>query len=344
MNDLAAKFIEQAGHCDALGSPFMGQLCRLLADRLTPGTALTDRLFHWQGDLGPAAQSLPLRLCGGLHALRLTDRAGLAAVYPPHRVSDDVLWDAIDTALRSEAEFLDDWIDSPPQTNEVRRSAVLIGIGNWLTARFGLPLVLSELGASGGLDLMWDRFELIAQNQHFGPDIPALTLTPDWSGPLPPKADPIVAERRGVDLNPLDPTNPDDRLRLLAYLWPDQTDRIDRTLAAIDCFDAKVDRADGVDWLASRLVPLAGRCHLIYSTVAWQYFPKSARDRGTDLIAAAGALATEDAPIAWFGMENDGGAKGAALTLRLWPGDLQLSFGRADFHGRWVDWVDPLQA
>lgn len=28
----------------------------------------------------------------------------------------------------------------------------------------------------------------------------------------------------------------------------------------------------------------------------------------------------------------------AALTLRLWPGDLRFELGRADFHGRWIDW------
>ena len=29
---------------------------------------------------------------------------------------------------------------------------------------------------------------------------------------------------------------------------------------------------------------------------------------------------------------------GSALTLRLWPGDLTIELGRADFHGRWVRW------
>ena len=41
-------------------------------------------------------------------------------------------------------------------------------------------------------------------------------------------------------------------------------------------------------------------------------------------------------------METDGdktGAVGAALTLRLWPGDITLGLGRADFHGRWVRWI-----
>jgi hypothetical protein len=30
-----------------------------------------------------------------------------------------------------------------------------------------------------------------------------------------------------------------------------------------------------------------------------------------------------------------------ALTLRLWPDDLHIPLGRADFHGRWVIWDAP---
>lgn len=56
------------------------------------------------------------------------------------------------------------------------------------------------------------------------------------------------------------------------------------------------------------------------------------------MIETAGTTATADTPLAWFGMENDGGTHGAALTLRLWPGDLRFELGRADFHGRWVEW------
>jgi hypothetical protein len=37
-------------------------------------------------------------------------------------------------------------------------------------------------------------------------------------------------------------------------------------------------------------------------------------------------------------MANDGRPPGAALTLRLWPGDQRFALGRFDFHGRWLDW------
>ena len=41
-------------------------------------------------------------------------------------------------------------------------------------------------------------------------------------------------------------------------------------------------------------------------------------------------------------MEADGLSPGAALTLTLWPGGETIPLGRADFHGRWVDWTAPV--
>jgi hypothetical protein len=333
---LANALRGQALSCANLGSPFMERLCTLLADRLTPDRPLTQRLFDWPGDIGPHGASVPLRLCGALHALRLMDRGGLAAVYPPHTPSDTALWQAIDGALTSEATFIDRFLDSPPQTNEVRRAAALIASAHWLHGLHPLPIRLSELGASAGLNLMWDHFALEANGIRLGPDNPALTLTPDWTGPLPRPAPVHVSHRAGVDLNPLDPQK--DGLRLRAYLWADQPHRLALTDAAIKTNPPVVTQADGIDWLAGHLHHHSGALHLLYSTIAWQYFPADAQARGQAMIEAAGASATPDSPLAWLRMEGDGGSPGAGLLLRLWPGDLTIDLGRVDYHGRWLRW------
>ena len=329
-------FDYQSKACATLGSPFMEQLMRLCAERDWPAGAVRDRIFGWQGELGPRGQSVPLRLAGGLHALRLNSNAVLDPVYPPVVANDDALWDAVAEVLVAEEPFLMDWLDSAPQTNEVRRSGPLIALGHWLTHRAGLPLRTSELGASGGLNLHWDAFALEIGGRFFGAPDPALTLRPDWTGPLPQSDRPRVVERAGVDLNPLDPAA--DALRLQAFLWPDQPERLRLTQAAIAASRTPVDKGDAIDWLAGRMAHRTGTLHLIYTTVAWQYFPADKQAEGKAMIEAAGASATADTPLAWFGMENDGEMKGAALTLRLWPGDLTFDMGRADFHGRWIDW------
>ena len=331
----------QGKTCASLDSPFMGQLLTNLANHWPQNTPLAAICAKWTGDIGPSGASLPLRIAAGLHALTLTGRApALRDVYPPKDVSDETLIKAVLTTLDQHQDFMLDWIKSPPQTNEVRRSAALIAAAHWIAARHDLPFVTSELGASGGLNLMWDRFALKADQHTLGSANPALTLTPDWTGPVPAPTQIQVAERRGVDLNPLNARDPDDALRLFAYLWPDQPHRFELTRNAIAAFDATVDQGDAIDWLEPRLTTAKpGHIHLIYHTIAWQYFPSDVQSRGTALIEAAGQRASDDAPLAWLRMEADGNSPGASLTLRLWPGDLYITLGRIDFHGRWVQWI-----
>ena len=331
-------FAYQSTACVSLGSPFMGRLMQLCADLPWPDSPVTERIFAWEGDIDPRGQSVPLRLAGALHALHLQGHRALGAVYPPLDVTDAALWDAVSATLIKDADHINAWLSSAPQTNEVRRSTTLIAVGHLLSAQFGLPIRTSELGASGGLNLHWDSYAMDLDGGHFGNPNPALTLRPAWSGPLPPKAEIHVMARAGVDLNPLDPANPDHALRLQAYLWPDQPERLALTRAAIAAATTPVTQGDAVTWLEGQLGHSAGQLHLIYSTVAWQYFPADKQAFGKTIIEAAGKTAAKDAPLAWFGMENDGGARGAALTLRLWPGDLTIDLGRADFHGRWIDW------
>jgi hypothetical protein len=333
-------FRDQARACAALGSPLTARVLAILAEDLGGG-AVAARVLGWPGNPSSSADAVALRLAGGLHALVLSGQApGLAEAYAEG--GEGVLQGELAQALAAHEAHLLRWLDSPPQTNEVRRSTVLIAAGHWLADRFGLPMVLSELGASAGLNLLWDRYAL-AVGPGYGPLDAPVRLTPDWQGALPPLCPPAVVARAGVDLNPLDPVA--DRLRLLAYVWADQPDRLARTRAAADVaagFPGMVAQGDAVDWLAARLAaPLPGHLHLIFHTVAWQYFPAAAQTRGEALLAEAGASATPDAPLARLAMEADGG-EGAAVTLTLWPGGEVIPLARADFHGRWVRWEKDL--
>lgn len=344
---LADAFRAQARACRDLGSPFTARLCNLIADRLSADTPVGAHITAWPGDPGPAGASVPLRLAGTLNRLRLSGDPTLTPAWPPHDVSDTALWQAVHTTLATRAAEIIDGLASPPQTNEVRRSAALILAAHWLAARHPLPLILSEAGSSAGLNLMFDHFALATPDGPRGATAPALTLTPDWRGHAPPPPAPItVADRRGTDLSPLNPRDPAHRLRLMSYIWPDQPDRVALTTSAIAIADVAVDRADAVDWLPARLsVPHPGHLHLIFHTIAWQYLPSVAQAEGNAIIAAAGRRATPQAPLARFGMEGDGQSPGAALTLTLWDGTTQdgtaFPVGRIDYHGRWVDWRPP---
>lgn len=340
-------FLDQAQSCRALGSPFTADVLTICAGLLTLDTPVMKLIDGWDGDLSSAGHSVPLRLAGGFHALVLTRQdAMLAGLYPPNAMpSSDILAAALTAALKAHSEFLIDWMQSAPQTNEVARSAPLLAAGHFLGARFKMPLRLLELGASAGLNSFWDEISLDLNGQSFGPNQSALTLSPTWTGAPPQMADLKIHARSGVDLNPLDARNPKHRLRLMAYLWPDQPDRLERMQSALTLAEAnppELAKADAIAWLVAQLAePAPNVATVIYHTIAWQYFPAAQQREGTALIENMGARATNEAPLAWLSLEADGQDPGAAFTLRLWPGNHTVVLGRADFHGRWVDWKAP---
>ena len=345
MNDrLREAFLRQGKACAMLGSPFMGRLMPLLADRLRPDCAVARRLLDWPGDVSANGHSVPLRLAGALHGLVLDGSdAGLAAVYPPTEVSDDALWSAVEVAMVRHEVRLMAWLDQAPQTNEVRRTGALIPAIWWSLARHDLPVTLSELGASAGLNLSLDRFALEVGGASHGPADSPVRLAPEWSGAGPAPRAIRVIERASVDRNPLDPKDPAAQLRLLAYLWPDQPHRLELTRGAIALADTVPDRDDAAPWLARRLAaPRPGTLHVVYNTIAWQYFPPKTQAAANAALEEAGRRATADAPLAHMAMEADGDAGGAALTLRLWPdpegGGTPHLLARVDFHGRWIAW------
>lgn len=340
---IRSAFRDQAKSCEELGSPFMARLCRLAAERLDRGSGVGRRILDWSGDPSSKGDAVALRLFGTLHCLVLLNRdPAIQACYPPNRVDDDLLWTACESAFEKHADFILDRLRLAPQTNEVRRSAALLPGFLTIARLFGKPLVLSEIGASAGLNLHWDNYRYQLSSDHWGDNTAAVLIAPDWSGEIPPFEPVEIMERAGCDLNPLDPAKEEDRLRLLSYIWADQQDRLDRTRKALERAAAAgslVERADAIEWLEHRLARrFSGAVHVVYHSIAWQYLPKAAQAEGDALLAAAGAAATEDAPVARLQMEADGQAPGAGLSLQLWPGGAKQLIGRADFHGRWVAW------
>lgn len=337
-------FRAQARVCAEMGSPFTSRLCALVAERMAPGDPVADRVLGWPGDPSNRADALPLRLAGALHGLVIEGRdAGLAAVYPPQHADDDALWTAVVAACAAHAGYLLARLDGPPQTNEPQRSAALAPGFLTVAALTGLPLATSELGASAGLNMVWDRFAYRFGAAEWGDPASPVRIAPDWQGPLPPLPAVPVAERAGCDRTPPDPAREADRQRLLSFVWADQGARMARTAAAIGLAAAagvRVATADAVDWLAARLAePRPDRAHVVCHSIFWQYLDPARRERTAALLAAAGARADARAPLAWLRMEGDGQAPGAAITLTVWPGGETRLLGRTDFHGAWVRWT-----
>ncbi len=341
---IRTAFLEQANACRSLESPFMVRLCELISTRLEGGDAVSDRLLQWPDDRTALRMLVALRIAGALHALVLEHRcAALEAVYPPHQASDSALWRGVSAAFREHPDFFIDRLAQAPQTNEVRRAAIVTPGFLEIAARTGYPLMLSEIGASAGINLHWDQFGYRLGDVRWGSEQSSIQLAPAWQGPSPPMVSMRVIDRAGCDLHPVDPSSETDCLRMLSYIWADQSERIQRTRAALalaaSARDVRVEAADVLEWLPDRLASQPpGTVHIIYHTIVWQYFTAATQTAAQELIKQAGARATPDRKLAWLAFEADANPHGAALRLRLWPDDTDQVIARADFHGRWVQW------
>lgn len=337
------QFESQAKACDQMGSPFTARLCRVLATRLDTRTRFGRRILEWDGD--PFLDNVALRACGALHALARSGwEPNVAAVYPPAQANDHALWIAIADALAHNDSFLTDRLSSAPQTNEVARSAIILGGMLHIANLTRQPLEIYEIGASAGLNLNFDAYRYdLGNGLSWGRADAPLAIPSEWRGAAPPLDAPLrVTSRQGCDLHPIDPDKEEDRKRLLSYVWADQTHRLERTKSALEYAAAqhlRVDTADAVDWVAKKLAAPqpAGTARVLFHTVVWDYVPAASKARIEDTLARAAAAATSDRPLARLSVESDATPGSARVSLTLWPGKT-VTLGRADYHGRWAEW------
>ena len=355
MNPSLAAMVQalelQAGACAQLGSPFSATVARAIAADIAAGGSFAALAEPWAGrDVrGLFADATPLRFLGGLHFLALSgDAPDLAAEYPPGKAEPDLarLGELIAATARQHFETLARFVTSPPQTNEVNRS-VCLGPGFLTVARrCRLPLRCLEIGASAGLNLNWDRyFYDLGDLGGWGDPTSPVRLGAEWSGAAPPfDVEASVVERLGCDQNPIDVGSRDQALRLKAYVWPDQAERLARLDGAIALarrHPAKVEKADAADWARSHAQGAPNTATVLYHSVVWSYLPAATQAAITDAVFAAGESATDSQPFAWLRMEPDPANLAAPLELKLnlWPGDGEILLARVHPHGTKVSWI-----
>jgi uncharacterized protein DUF2332 len=179
-------------------------------DRLSTAIAADDELLALLSTLPPAKQQ-PNLLFGVVRLLN-----GPLA-FPAFREFVIGQWPAISPEIRRRVT----------QTNEVGRCAALMPV----LASLPQPLALIDVGTSAGLSLFSDRYAYRYGDVTLGES--TVTLDCDAGGVTLPTALPTVAWRAGVDLNPLDITDPADAAWLEALVWPEQEHRRERLRAAI---------------------------------------------------------------------------------------------------------------
>ncbi len=294
-------FRTQAEACGHLGSPMYAELLAALADDVEAGGPTARVLRGHEDDPGPSG--LALRLAGSIHRLVLAGEADeLTGFYPTTGGS----WSAAGVGavigfLERRGDDVRPLLYQAPQTNEVGRSAALLGGLLTLASTWERPVRLFEIGSSGGLNLQADRFRFSDDMGGGWGDVASpVHLEAAWTGArLPVDARLEVVERGGSDIAPVDVTTDHGRLTLTSYVWPDMATRHARLAGAIELartHPVTVEQADAatyVDGLA--LVP--GTVTVLWHSVMWQYVPREQQERVIARLETLGEQAPDDAVL-----------------------------------------------
>jgi hypothetical protein len=346
MVSVLEEFRLQSRFCGEFGSPFTRDLLARAADNIAAGGTVAQLTAGWPGS--PRTAAVSLRLAGALHAAALASRdAALASEYPRARAgwSMDAVWPLAEAFLRRDEAWVRDFMRSPPQTNETARSTGLACGFLWLALNAPQPFHMLELGASAGLNLNWDRFAYAhtpwGRERAAGPFMPTLI-----TGAAPPWRHIAIASRAACDQNPLNPSDTHDQLRLRAYIWADQTARLERLDAALSLAQeagVRVEKADAAEWVKARLAEdLPDGTTVVYHSVFLQYPPRETREAIAAAIEAAGARTTALQQLARVSFEPEsvvGGPHGSAryvLHVTLWKDGQrnEATLADVDPHGR----------
>ncbi|MEO1059544.1 MAG: DUF2332 domain-containing protein, partial [Actinomycetota bacterium] len=208
---------------------------------------LTDPLLA-----APDTQRQPVLLLAAIHHLLIEDSSEPLATWYPNLHGD--ARPAGDPALgptlaefitRRTTDITEVTAQRTTQTNEIGRCAFLVPALAIVAAEVTMPLVHLDVGASGGLNLLLDRLAYrYAPTASDDPqsiphtalgDASTVELRCDVTGAMPmPDALPDIAARCGIDRSPIDVTDSTEARWLEACVWPDQHDRFERLVAAIE--------------------------------------------------------------------------------------------------------------
>jgi hypothetical protein len=341
--EVLARWIRfQAQGCAELGSPFYASLLESAAADLEIGGPVLDALSGFDNETEWSV--LALRLMGAVHRLVLQGRLPqLEPHYPSVGGDGDaaVAWPLFRGALREHGPEIRRSIGRGCQTNEVGRCAALLGGFLEVSHRSGLPLRLLEIGASAGLNLRWDcyRYETGKSGEPgeagWGDEHSAVRFVNFFD--VPPSLDRSaeVVERRGCDLEPIDPTTDEGALLLRSFIWADQLGRLsllDGAISVAQDVPAVVERLDAASFLERELAaPRTGMATVVYHSVFIQYVGDEVRSRLASTIDNARSHASAEAPVYYLLMEPADNT----FEIRL-NGEL---LGTSQAHGRGVKWL-----
>jgi hypothetical protein len=220
-----------------------------------------------------------------------------------------------------------------------------------LLASLRQPLALIEVGASGGLCLLPDRYSY--RYHHAGwphtresrVGLPgAVELFCELKGPAPvPTQLPVIVWRAGLDLNPIDLHDAEQVRWLEALVWPDQPHRLATLRGAVTIARRDPPRVVAGD-LTRDLAALVqqarqaqpGATLVVMHSAVLAYLPTPARVQFGDDVTAM--------DVEWVSNEAPGVVatvtSGCAPTTGFLLAHNRVPIARTDPHGAWLRWLD----
>ncbi len=233
------------------------------------------------------------------------------------------------------------------QTNVVRRCAVLLpAFAVAMGREQERPLSLVEIGASAGLNLLWDRYSYTYSDERRWGDpnspVPLSSVIRGSLRPPLPESIPQVVFRVGLDLNPVDISDRYAVDWLRALVWPERVDEARMLEDALEM--AKDDppeilAGDALELLPEVLQGIPSDSTLcLYHTNTLNQFPSEARERFFGLVEEHGSVRD----LSLISVEGRAGHHHCAVELTQYRNGLKTNRRLADndSHGNWIQWLE----
>ena len=228
------------------------------------------------------------------------------------------------------------------QANVVRRAAALrLGMAEVARLTRG-PVTFVEVGCSAGVQLRFDAYRYDVGGRVWGDASSRVVVPVTWRGGEPPAFGPlpVIRDRVGVDLHPIDAGDPAERRWLRALVWPEnlaQAALQEEALAVVAADPPRTVAGDMVEVLPSVVaeVPYGTPVVVFHSATRLHV----ADDRREAFDAAIAGVA-RDRELFHLSYEVSGTEPVFALELRWSAGRGAPAEGRVlaigDGHGEWM--------
>lgn len=234
-------------------------------------------------------------------------------------------------------------------TNEVGRCSALHAGFRAVAKETGEPLHLIEIGPSAGLNLLWDTYRVHYRRGEAviaaGPEDAPLTIECELRGDKTPPAGPApkIASRVGLERNPVDLSNPEQRTWLKALVWPDHLARFERLEKAIEIFranPAEIWEGDALSLLPNAIARVPeDQPVCVYHTYVVYQFSEEMREALNNILV----MASLRRPIWRLSCEGSLTTVGEApMRLRHYADGRKESriLAACQSHGAWLEWRD----